>query len=421
MPEAALAAALAPLHQDPSALPPKIGVAVSGGGDSMALLYLVHDWARKQGLTLCAATVNHGLRPAAADEAAMVALICSGLGVAHQTLLWQGWDGRGNVQAKARTARRDLLTTWAQDQGLGVVLLGHTADDQAETFLMRLARGSGVDGLSGMPASDKGGLFLRPLLPVSRAELRDWLKARGIPWVEDPSNDDTRFDRVKARQMLATLAPLGLTVDRLTDTAAHMQRARASLNRAAADWAARHVRTEGGDLVFTAEALHLGRTDTEGRVFAAAVQWIGGSGYRPRYESLLDAASALRQGQTRTLGGVLMLPDQGQGARLLRESAAAQTPVSVRPDGAATPWDSRWHLSQTLPETRSAQCHIAALGETGLAQVPGWRAAGLPRISLLATPAVWSDSTLIAAPLAGMSNGWQANLSPSFESFILSH
>ena len=402
-------------------MPSKIGVAVSGGGDSMALLHLAHDWARSQGLTLCAATVNHGLRPEAADEAAMVARTCAELGVAHQTLLWQGWDGRGNVQAMARAARRDLLTTWAQDLGLGVVLQGHTADDQAETFLMRLARGSGVDGLSGMPASDRGGLFLRPLLTVGRAELRDWLTARGVAWVEDPSNDDTRFDRVKARQMLATLAHLGLTVSRLTETAAHMQRARATLTRAAANHAARHVRSEGGDLIFAPEALELDQSDTEGRVFAAAVQWIGGAGYRPRYEALLDAAHALRQGQARTLGGVLMLPEAGGGARLMREVAAAQGPVPAPLVKGAALWDGRWSLSRTAPEVPAAPCHIAALGEAGLAQVAGWRATLLPRPSLLATPAVWSVDTLIAAPLAGMAAGWQAELCPAFESFILSH
>lgn len=417
------------LPKDRSAALPMIGVAVSGGGDSMALLHLAHYWAQARGVMVCAATVNHGLRDAAADEAAMVARVCAGLGVAHQTLHWQGWDGRGNLQAEARAARRALLTAWATDLGLTAVLLGHTADDQAETFLMRLARGSGVDGLSGMQPSDWDGLFLRPLLPIRRDTLRDWLGARGVAWVDDPSNDDMRFDRVKARQMLASLAPLGLTVDRLTDTAAHMLRARLTLRRASADWAARHVRSQGGDLIFAPEALELGQTDTEARVFAAAVQWIGGAGYRPRYEALLDAAAALRQRQTRTLGGVLLLPEGKTEARMTREAAACATRLSITGAGRGPfQWDGRWWLSQAAPVNHapnsarsSPPWHIAALGEAGLALCKSWREAGLPRSSLLATPAVWSDGTLIAAPLAGMANGWQANLGPSFESFILSH
>jgi tRNA(Ile)-lysidine synthase len=200
-----------------------------------------------------------------------------------------------------------------------------------------------------------------------------------------------------------------------------MLRARATLTRAAANHAARHVRPEGGDLIFAPEALEVGQTDTEGRVFAAAVQWIGGAGYRPRYEALLDAARALRQGQARTLGGVMMLPEAGGGARLMREVAATQGPVPAPSIKGAVLWDGRWSLSRTAPEVPAAPCHIAALGEAGLAQVPGWRTAGLPRASLLATPAIWDGGVLIAAPLAGMPRDWQANLSPSFESFILSH
>jgi tRNA(Ile)-lysidine synthase len=421
-PEEAVARALEPLLADRAAPLPKIGVAVSGGGDSMALLHMAHNWAQAQGLTVCVATVNHGLRAAAAAEAAMVARVCAGLGLSHTTLLWQGWNQRGNVQAEARDARRALLAAWAADLGLSAVLLGHTADDQAETFLMRLARGSGVDGLSGMSPWEGGGLFLRPLLPVSRAALRDWLTTRGIAWVDDPSNDDTRFDRVKARQMLAMLAPLGLTVDRLNDTAAHMHRARGTLRRAAADWAARFVRAEGGDLIFAHEALHLGHTDTEARVFAAAVQWIGGASYRPRYDALLDAAAALQQGKARTLGGVRMLPEGKTGARLTREASAVQGPVPVMAaQGAVPQWDGRWHVVQTVPNPTPGPWHIAALGEAGLALCPSWRETGLPRTSLLATPAVWSDGALIAAPLAGLANGWQANLSQTFERFVLSH
>lgn len=423
-PEQAVAQDLAPLICDPG-LPPRIGIAVSGGGDSVALLHLAHGWGRSHGLVVQAATVDHGLRAASASEASGVARLCETLGIAHVTLRWTGWDGRGNVQAAARAARKRLLTDWADAQGLTAVLLGHTADDQAETFLMRLARGSGVDGLSGMSAQD--GLFLRPLLGVSRAALRGWLSARGLPWVDDPTNDDARFDRIKARQMLETLAPLGLTVARLNDTAAHMARARGTLRHAAADWAARFVQTDGGDLVFAPEALALGNSDVEARVFAAAVQWIGGAGYRPRYDALLGAADALRRGETRTLGGVMMIPHGGKGARFMREASAAQGPVAAL-DGGVTVWDGRWHVRQATPsedwiapEAGLGPWQIAALGEAGLALCKGWRATGFSRASLLASPAVWQAGALIAAPLAGLEGGWRAELVPPFERFILSH
>lgn len=403
-PEAALAAALPPGAA--------IGVAVSGGGDSMALLHLAADRARALGTRIAAATVDHGLRPEAAAEAAMVAQVCAGLGIAHDTLRWQGWDGQGNLQSAARDARRALLADWRVRRGLDVVLLGHTADDQAETFLMRLARGSGVDGLACMAAAD--GTFLRPLLPLRRAALRDWLRARGIAWIDDPSNDDARFDRVRARQMLDLLAPLGLTVDRLTDTAAHMARARAALRQAAADLAAREVRAEGGDLILPAPLLEPG--ELEGRILTAALRWIGATPYRPRHDALTAAAQALRRGETRTLAGVVMQPE-GQGARLSREPAAVAPPVAAQ---GPVVWDGRWQVAPDAPPG-PGPWQVGALGTAGLARLPDWRAAGLPRSSLAASPAVWQGDRLVSAPLAGLSGGWTATLTPPFALFLLSH
>ena len=111
----------------------------------------------------------------------MVAVFCASRGIPHDILRWTGWDGKGNLQAAARVARRDLLANWALSKGLKAVLVGHTADDQAETVLMRLARGSGVDGLAGIPACTGGDIpFLRPLLGFGRAELRDYLIAQSI-------------------------------------------------------------------------------------------------------------------------------------------------------------------------------------------------------------------------------------------------
>ncbi len=127
-----------------------VGIAVSGGGDSIALLHLAQIWAVNNNVKVKVATVDHGLRSASASEAAGVASACALLGLDHRTLRWEGWHGQGDLQAVARNARQRLLADWARSVGIETVLLGHTMDDQAETVLMRLGRGSGVDGLSGM-------------------------------------------------------------------------------------------------------------------------------------------------------------------------------------------------------------------------------------------------------------------------------
>ncbi|MGP9790268.1 tRNA lysidine(34) synthetase TilS [Roseinatronobacter sp. NSM] len=381
----------------------RLGLAVSGGGDSMALLRLAHAWASQHNITLHIATVDHGLRAQSAQEAAMVAQCAARLGLSHQTLVWRGWDRRGNLQDRARQARKHLLSRWAQAQGLDAIALGHTRDDQAETLLMRLARGSGVEGLAAMPARDvaHGTTWLRPLLDLGRAQLRDYLRALAEDWVDDPSNLDPGFDRVKARQALALLAPLGLDMDRLAQTAHRMRAAAHSLEFLTNTQAAQILRVEYGDYIFDAPALDALPQDTRTRLVARALQAISGNPYRPRLDTLtaaLDSAARI------TLHGCLLARSKGQ-LRITREYTAV---AHLRAPLGST-WDGRWHVlpPTPLPET-APLLHIAALGPAGADQCrprDGWR---LPYASLLASPAIWQDKTLVAAPLALPDCGWQA-------------
>jgi tRNA(Ile)-lysidine synthase len=186
-----------PLHADE-----RIGIAVSGGADSMALLSLaVRCWPGR----VAAATVDHGLRAGSAAEADMVARWCAGAQVPHQ-ILRPAAPLAGNLQAAARTARYALIESWLGDCGLAWLLTAHQADDQFETLLLRLNRGAGVAGLASVRA--RRGRVLRPLLGERRATLRDWCVGQGIPFVDDPSNEDARFDRVRMRQTLASNLPV---------------------------------------------------------------------------------------------------------------------------------------------------------------------------------------------------------------------
>lgn len=199
--------ALARFDQDLSTLLPsggRLGLAVSGGPDSMALLLLAA--AARPG-EVEAATVDHGLRPESAAEAVVVGEVCTGLGVPHAGLRVEV-PGTGNLQAAARAARYGALGGWMVERKLNAIATAHHLDDQAETLLMRLNRGSGVSGLAGVRASgdlpaEDGGLLVRPLLGWRRAELRAVCAAAGVCTAEDPSNLDPRFDRVRLRQALA--------------------------------------------------------------------------------------------------------------------------------------------------------------------------------------------------------------------------
>lgn len=353
--------------------------------------------AAEAGLRPRVVTVDHGLRPGSADEAAMVARVADGLGLRHDTLLWQGWQGQGNLQDAARRARRRLIADWALGHGLSSVALAHTQDDVAETFLMRLARGAGVDGLSAMsPLWQEGGItWQRPMLAMSRAELRDWLTARGLSWAEDPSNDNPRFDRARARRALVVLKPLGLGAPRLAAVAAHLAEARVALDALADDWARRALSERAG-MIEIASDLWRAPEETQRRLLQRIVMWISPAAYAPRGPQIGQLRARLSEGQAATIAGCRFQATPS-GLRALREAKALGPRVP-----ATGIWDGRWRLLGDLP----GGTEMGALGPEGLAQCPDWRATGLPRAALLVSPALWHGETLLAAPFAGLGAGF---------------
>lgn len=202
-----------------------MGIAVSGGADSMALVHLAKLYADRNKIKITAFTVDHGLRTASATEAAAVAAWCKQHNIPHHILTWQGDKPTTGLQDAARNARRKLLCEACVEHECDALLLGHQADDQAETLLMRLQRGTGLRGLLGIrdeshdDATDT--IILRPLLTMRRADLRDYCVKNDLPFHDDPSNDDTQFERVRIRKALEALPELAngiaQTVARLSD------------------------------------------------------------------------------------------------------------------------------------------------------------------------------------------------------------
>jgi len=402
------AAALVAAFPEP---PARLAVAVSGGSDSTALLVHLADWAAVRGTALHAVTVDHGLRPEAAAEAAEVARLCDRIGLPHDTLSWQ-WDGQGNLSDAARRGRYAAIAGWARPLGIADVAIGHTADDQAETFLMRLARGSGVDGLAAIRHSRSalGIRWHRPFLGLRRADLRADLAARGLGWMEDPTNQDETYQRIRARQAMAALAPLGIDVACLVDTALRMQRAAAALGQAAADAARRIAQVDAGDVVFDMAGLAQLPAETRDRLVAGALVWVASAEYRPRYAALQAALSAVTDGRAATLHGCLLLPG-GNRLRIAREwKAVAEYEVPI-----AQTWDGRWRAKRQ----DEAGLTVCALGEAGLAACPDWRATGRPRAALLAAPALWRKGVLVACPAAGLGDKTAFAPEPGLDDYLV--
>lgn len=225
---------------------PVLAIAVSGGADSFALLHLALSWCKnrpsEQQPRIIAVTVDHHLRPASTDEAQHVATWCKHHHVEHHILDWHGPKPTSGIQNSARIMRRTLLSEFCHARNIHYLLLGHQADDQAETFFMRLQRGSGATGLSAMKSHVHHAQYdlhiLRPLLSLRRADLRQYCERNKIPFLDDPSNENTDFERVRIRQDLAAFPHLA---DGITRATLRLQRAEQALLDMAQKWCTNHI------------------------------------------------------------------------------------------------------------------------------------------------------------------------------------
>ncbi len=373
-------------------------LAVSGGGDSMSLMHLAAEWAYRRGLTCSVITIDHKLRDASAKEAHFVKLRAQALGLNHQTVAWHCETGCGNLQMRARDARYRLIDEYRANHN--VVLTGHTLDDQAETFLLRLRRGSGVDGLGGIPSKRKitsltGEYWLvRPMLNFSRNKLRHYLQERNISWLDDPSNQDQRFDRTKIRNALQHFNKIGLSKSLLAKTANHMQRAKEVLDQQVKELAQQICTCQMGDILISLPGFSEVQTELQYRLFAKALRWVSSKIYNPKFAALVATLENVCDGKAQTLHGCYIVA-KGREMRIAREPRAVLQ--ENHPFCSGLIWDQRWKID-CLNSRSITVCHVAPLGRTGADWVRKRCDTVLPYKSIQSHPGVYDNTGLLSAP-----------------------
>ena len=391
-------------------------VAVSGGGDSLALLFLLHDYVKQHSdieLDLLAVTVDHGLRSEAADEARQVAALCARSGIRHRTMKWQTTKPLTGIPEAGREARQHLLAEAALDAGTDLVFLAHTADDQAETTHMRMARGGGR-GLAGIaPATLYGDRvwFIRPLLEARRSELRNFLDARSVRWIDDPTNIDLHYERARVRQSLNED-----DISRLLGIATVAGETRERLGAAVADAMREHVRRcSPGLLRLSKASLQDMPRDAAIYLMRIVLAIAGGAQHLPDQERAAELLEQMLRGSRRATLSRAVVSSHRDRLYLYREHR--NLPRQHSCDGLL--WDRRYRVSAA---PLGLDFSIAAIGEEAALQVeladcdiPN----SVARAALAAEPALWHGDELVQKTIAQIEwtpvMGPWATLIPSFD------
>lgn len=367
----------------------------------MALALLARQWASEHGSRITALIVDHGLRDESADQAQQTLHWLAQHNISAYILSLSLARGEPAIQERARIARYDALTNWCRTHQIRHLLLGHHADDQAETVLFRLARGSGLAGLSGMSAlrEIQGVTLVRPLLTITKAALIRHLESLEQCWIDDPSNTHPAYARTAMRQLLAAHASLNAT-GRLCRIASALGRYRAQEEEWLNALLARHVvLLPGGIAQLSADFMDvhpLDQADMLMRILTA----VDGRAGAPRSADIARLVAALPAGCTESLHRCLIIPHSQGGWLICREPANV---AATQPLGYAMQWDHRFAIDYTGP----LHCHIASLGEAGRLAIKQQVVTDLPVQAIQSLPAIWHLDAPQAVPHIGYhAPGW---------------
>tara|TARA_Y100001970_G_C14258231_1_gene877256 strand:+ start:3909 stop:5276 length:1368 start_codon:yes stop_codon:yes gene_type:complete len=336
---------------------PRVAVGVSGGADSMTLAMLTNRWAVKRGGQAIGLTVDHSLRPDSKKEAMQVKSWLSEIKMPHRILCWnEANKSNSGIQKSAREARLRLMCEWCRKQGYINLLLAHHQDDQAETFMLRLAAGSGVDGLASMPRSRLTGLseggrirLLRPFLHLPAINLKNTLNSLGYSWVEDPSNNDSRFTRVRLRNSSEILGREGLTAGRIALVANRMGRDRSALHAQVACFLADNaVLAASGFVTLSGMPWREVSDSVLTRAIYRIISTVSGSVLPPKLRSIERLVKNMRESKfdgRPTLGGCQFIQKEKINSFLVvREAGRIKDEIDISP-GDTVRWDGRFTVS----------------------------------------------------------------------------
>lgn len=389
-------------------------LALSGGGDSIALAHIAAPWADRAGVRLRAVIIDHGLGPHSADHAEFAASAARALGLEVKIIVWRGEKPDTGIQAAARQARHALIAAETRAFGARHILTGHTLDDQAETLWMRAARGGHWRALSAMAEAGPHPLWpqgraleiVRPLLTLRRARLREFLQDAGAAWIEDPANEDFAYERIRIRRRLDALEGAGLPPQRLAGIAAQARRLAEQEDARAAEILRNAAFFPEGRAALPVSGMRGTDTAVAGRILQALIAAVSGAPHLPprhRGDALVRALIS-GEADAATLGGALVWLADGKlqlardpGSLLGRAGQAPAAPAALTP-GREMVWDGRYRI-----ETQHAGLWVSALAaRAGDLPAPARnRLTGLHPKIRATLPVLMQGDEIAAAPLLG--------------------
>jgi tRNA(Ile)-lysidine synthase len=382
----------------------KVAIAISGGADSMALALLANNWAKYPIITL---TVDHKLRPESTNEAEQVSRWMNQKGIEHYILNWEGDKPKSNIQANARNARYELMTEFCKINKIPNLLVAHNKQDQAETLLIRLMRGSGIEGLCGM--SDQTTIneikISRPLLNISKKDLKSYLREQKQGWIEDPSNKDEKYTRVQVRNFINNAEDSDLLIERLAKTTKTLAQSNSYIEDKISSELKQvcDIRSEGYCIlaINKFKALH---KEAAYKILSKLIKLIGGDYYKPRFEKIVHLYNNIIHGEySATLGGCEIFASKKEKEQnklfIVKENIAPQHDLPLSKIS-STKWDSRFKI--TFNEEFTNNFYVGALGKDGFSTLlkkhKEIKQISLPKKVIYTLPALKHLENIVAVP-----------------------